>query len=165
MRKTILMGLGLALSLAGAAAAQQPGQDAPRRPKAEGERGPGDRFERRGGAPDGFLLRGITLTDAQKTTLKELRKSEHDKMEASREAMSKQRDDVRAARERGDTVAVRTIMQRRHQETMQAREQHIAAVRTVLTAEQRTQFDKNVADAKQRGERGPHGEKPGRFGR
>lgn len=165
MRKTILMGLGLALSLAGTAAAQQAGRDAPRRPKAEGERGPGGRFDGRGGAPDGFLLRGITLTDAQKATLKELRKWEHDKMDANRDAMSKQRDAVRAVRERGDTLAVRAIVQRRHQEMMQARDQHVVAVRNVLTAEQRTQFDKNVAEAKQRGERGPRGEKPGRFGR
>lgn len=62
-------------------------------------------------------------------------------------------------------------MQRNRQVMEQAREQHIAAVRNILTAEQRVQFDKNVAEMKQRqakrgerfgrkGERGPRGQRP-----
>jgi Spy/CpxP family protein refolding chaperone len=164
MRKTIIMGLGLALSLAGTAAAQQPGQDAPPRPKAEGERG--DKRGRLG--PEGFLFRDITLTDAQKTQLQALRKTERDQMDARRDERKKQFDEVKAARERGDTAAARAIMQRNRQHMEQARDQHIAAVRNILTADQRVQFDKNVAEFKQRqaergdrvgprGKRGPRG--------
>lgn len=157
MRKTILMGLGLALSVAGTVAAQQTDQVKPRRPQAEGERGEG----RRGG-PDGFLLKDITLTDAQKTQLKALRTAEREKMQANREQMRKQFEEMRSARERGDTAAARAIMQRNRQAMEQNREQHLAAIRNILTAEQRTQFDRNVAELKQRHqERGARGE---RFG-
>ena len=163
MRKITIMGLGLALSLAGTVAAQQPGQDAPRRPKAEGERGG---REGRGG-PDGFLLRGVTLTDAQKTQLQAMRKADHEKMDARRDEMKKQFDEMRAARERGDTTAARALMQRNRQIREQVRDQHIAAVRNILTADQRVQFDKNVTEWKQReaqrGERfGPRGERGGK---
>ena len=44
MRKSIFMGLGLALSLAGDAAAQQAGSGAPRRDRGDEQRGPGGRF-------------------------------------------------------------------------------------------------------------------------
>lgn len=173
MRTTIVMGLGLALSLAGVAAAQQPGSEAPRRDRNEDPRGPGDRFERCGGAPAGFLLRGITLSDAQKTQLKALRKSQHDKMAANRDQMHKQMNEARAARERGDTAAVRAIMQRHREAMATAREQEVAAIRNILTAEQRIQFDKSVAELKQRqqergerfGPRGDHGPRGRRFSR
>jgi Spy/CpxP family protein refolding chaperone len=162
MRKTIIMGLGLALSLAGTAAAQQAGEEMTRRPKAQGERG--GRFGGRG--PEGFLLRDITLTDAQKSQLQTLRKAEHDKMDARREEMKKQSDEARAARQRGDTTAARVIMQRNRQLRDAARDQHIAAVRNLLTAEQRVQFDKNVAELKQREqERGDRFGKRGRSAR
>jgi protein CpxP len=171
MRKTIFMGLGLALSLAGTAAAQS-GQDAPKRERGEGKRGMGE--GRRGGG-DGLLFKDITLTDAQKTQVKALRQAEHDKMEANREQNRKLFDEARAARQRGDTAAARTLMQRNRQLMQQNREQHIAQVRTILTAEQRIQFDKNVAELKLRqekrgdrfgaGKRGPRGDKPGRVGR
>jgi periplasmic protein CpxP/Spy len=180
MRKSILIGLGLAASLAGVAAAQQPGADAPKRERAEGPRGgPDGRFEDRGG-PRGLLLKDITLTDAQKTQLKELRKAQHDKMDANKEQRRKQFDELKAAREKGDTVAVKAIMARNRQAMEQARAQEFAAMRTILTAEQRVQFDKNVAELKQReaeraqrvgqnGKRGPgdgrfRGGKPGRNG-
>ena len=168
MRKQILMGLGLAVALAGTAAAQQGGQDAPRRSKAEGAKQ--GRFDKRGGAPDGFLLRSITLTDAQKGQLQELRKSEHAKLTANRDGAKGQMGEARAARQRGDTAAARAIAQRNRQVMAQAREQHVAAVRSILTVDQRVQFDKNVAEMKQRqearaGQGGPRERKGGRFGR
>src|SRR5688572_5279422 len=148
MRKTILMGLGLAVALAGTAAAQQGGQEAPKRSKVE--RGNHGRFDKRGGAPDGFLLRGITLNDAQKVQLQELRKSERAKLKANREdaKMTKtQMAEAREARQRGDTAA-RAIAQRHRLVMAREREQHVAAVRNILTAEQRVQFDKNLAELK-----------------
>ena len=167
MRKTILMGLGLAVTLAGAGAAQQAGQGAPRRAKSDSAKG--ERFEKRGGGPDGFLLRGITLTDAQKNELKALRTSQQEKVKASRGGGDNQMNEAREARQRGDTAAARAIMQRNRLAMEQARAQHVAAVRNILTAEQRTQFDKNVAELKQRepgrGDRvGARGKKGGRFG-
>ncbi|MEX2152589.1 MAG: Spy/CpxP family protein refolding chaperone [Gemmatimonadaceae bacterium] len=181
MRKITLMGLGLALSLAGTAVAQQTGQDVPRRPRAEGKQGP--RSEGRRGGPDGLLLKDIALTEGQRAQIAQLRKAERDKVEARREQGKKQVDEMRAARERGDTTAARAIRARNRQAMEQERAQHIAAIRTVLTADQRVQFDKNVAELKQReqergarfgksgrpggpgGQRGHGGDRPGRFGR
>ena len=160
MRKSFVVGLGLALSLAGAAAAQQQAPDSVRRDHSGGDhRGPGrpdGRFEGRGG-PGGFLLKDISLTDAQKTQVKQLREANRGKMDANRDAMKKQFDEARAARERGDTTAARAIMQRNRQAMEAARAQDIAAIRNILTADQRVQFDKNVVEMKkheaQRGER------------
>jgi len=164
MRKSIIMGLGLALSLAGVAAAQQTGTEAPRRDRGEDHRGPGGRFGK--GGPQGLLLKDITLTDAQKTQIKELRKSQHDQMDANREQMKKQFDEARAARQRGDTTAARAIMERNRQAMEQARAQELAAIRNILTAEQRTQFDRNVAELKQReAERGQRVGAKGQRGR
>ena len=73
MRKTIFMGLGLAAALAGVAAAQQAGANAPRRDRSEQAGGQGQ-YEGRGGR-GGLLLKNITLTDAQKTQLQALRKA------------------------------------------------------------------------------------------
>ena len=166
MRKNFLMGLGLAVALAGTAAAQQGGQEAPGRSKVEKQ----GRFDKRGGAPDGFLLRGITLSDAQKIQLRELRKTDHAKLETNREGAKSQMGEARAARQRGDTAAARAIAQRNRQVMAQEREQHVAAVRSILTVEQRVQFDKNVAELKQRqqdrvGQSGPRDRKGGRVGR
>jgi Spy/CpxP family protein refolding chaperone len=164
MRTSILMGLGLALSVAGTAVAQQP-QDGPRSPRA-GERA-GEMKGRRGG-PDGLLLRDITLTEGQRTQIAQVRKTQRAAMEANREKNRAQFDELRAARQRGDTAAVRRAFETRRAAMQQEREQHIAAVRNLLTAEQRVQFDRNVAELKtreaQRAERRP-GAKRGRGGR
>ncbi len=146
MRRTFLIGLGLAVSVAGAEAAQ--GQDAPR---PDTGRAPGDaRAEGRRGGPGRLLLRGITLTDSQKTQFVALFDSAQAQFTAKREDMLKQREELRAARERGDTATVRDIMRRGREEMEATREQHFAAMRTILTEEQRAQFDKNLADMKQR---------------
>jgi periplasmic protein CpxP/Spy len=145
MRKNILMALGFAASLAGVAAAQQqPGAEPPRR---EDHRG--GRFEGRGG-PGGMLFQNITLTQAQKTQLQTLRKAQRDKMEANKDQWQKQREELQAARQRGDTAAVKAIRDRQRAAMEQARTQEFAAIRNVLTPEQRVQFDKNVAELKQR---------------
>jgi len=164
MRKTFIMGLGLALSLAGTAAAQQQGgAEQSRRPRPERAQRGGDqagdrRFGGRGG-PQGLLLKGITLTDAQKSQLKQLRDAQREKMQANREAGRKQFEDLRAARERGDTAAVRVAMEKNRAVMEQQRAQEMAAMRNILTAEQRVQFDKNVAELKARRPDGARGER------
>jgi len=169
MRKSVLMGLGLALSLAGTVAAQQSGgQDSKRPPRSER----GEKVEGRRGGPDGLLLKGIELAEGQRTQIAQLNKTQREKMDANRENGRGQFEDMRAARERGDTAAVRKAMEQRRQVMAQERAQHIAAIRSILTAQQHVQFDKNVAELKQReaeraqrGERGQGKAKPGRFGR
>jgi len=147
MRKSIFMGLGLALSLAGVAAAQQAGSSAPRRDRGDEQRGPGGRFGQGG---QGLLLKDITLSDAQKAQLEQLHESQKANMQANHDAMKKQWDEMRAARQRGDTAAARAIMERNRPAMEAARAQQLAGIRNILTADQRVQFDKNVAELKQR---------------
>ena len=145
--KKFMVGVGLAMALAGTAAAQQPGQ-APGS-KQDSKQEHGMRGERRGrGGPDGLLLKGIELTEGQRTQIAQLRKTQRDAMQSKREG---------GKPESGKKEA-------RAQERAQARAQHIAAVRNVLTAEQRVQFDKNVAELKAREASGPrkHGKARGR---
>jgi protein CpxP len=169
MRKiTIALGLGLALSIAGASAgAQSTRADSARRPSVEGRRGPGGPGERRGpdfdrggrrGGGEGFLLRGITLTEAQKTQLQTLREQDRAQMASRRDEFQKEREQLRALREKGDTVAMRRAMEQRRAVMEQERARRTAALRNLLTAEQRVTFDKNVEEAKKleatRGQRG-----------
>lgn len=151
MKKSILIGLGLAVSVASTAIAQAP--NTPRGKGMKGQHGGehGQMQGRRGqGGPDGLLLKGITLTEGQRTQIAQLRKTQHDQMESRREANKAEFDKLREARQRGDTAAVRAAMAQRRTQMEQARAQHIAAVRNILTAEQRVQFDKNVAELKAR---------------
>jgi Spy/CpxP family protein refolding chaperone len=145
MRTSILIGLGLALSVAGTAVAQQPqdGQQAPR-----GDRG--DKVEGRRGGADGRLLKDITLTEGQRSQIAQLRRSQRETMQANRAKNQAQFDELRAARQRGDTAAVRKAFEARRVAMQQGRDQHLAAIRNLLTAEQRVQFDKNVAELKTR---------------
>ena len=172
MRTSILAGFGLLLSLAGVAAAQQPhdGQHGRRGGDHAGQSG------RRVGGPDGLLLKDITLTDGQRAQIAQLRKTQREKMQANRDRNRAHFDELRAARQRGDTGAVRKAFAAHRVAMQQEREQHIAAVRSLLTAEQRVQFDQNVAELKARearraergpgakGERGPRGERRGMRG-
>lgn len=152
--KKILIGLGLAVSLASTAIAQAP--DSARGKSVKGKRGGehGQMEGRRGrGGPDGLLLKGITLTEGQRTQIAQLRKTQRDQFEGKREANKAEMGKLR-----------------------EARAQHLAAIRNVLTVEQRVQFERNVAELKTReaeraqpmGERGRKGEKaqrPDRRGR
>jgi Spy/CpxP family protein refolding chaperone len=148
MKKSIWMGLGglgLALALGATAAAQQhPGHEGRGNQKQEAG-------ARRGrGGPDGLLLKGIELTEGQRAQIAQLRKTQRDTMASRRDAMKKEFDAMREARQRGDTAAVRAQMAKLRQAREQERTRHVAAIRNILTAEQRVQFDKNVAELKQR---------------
>lgn len=146
MRRSILVGLGLALSVAGTAVAQQP-QDGPRARRG-GERA-GQAEVRRGG-PDGLLLKGISLTEQQRVQIAQLRKSQREEMRAQREKNHAQHKALREARQRGDTAAVRKEFAARRAAMRQERDEHVARIRTLLTAEQRVQFDRNVAELEAR---------------
>ena len=177
MRKTMTrMGLGLALVVgaAGAAAAQstRPGNRPDTTQSEQGARGDhGVRGARRRGpgGPGGALLKGITLTDAQKTRLQELRKGQRSEMQKTREQFGAVMKEARDARQRGDTVTARAKMEQVRAQMDKQRERQIASLRTILTAEQQKQLDANVAQRKERareggGHRG-HGGQPRTSGR
>jgi len=161
MRKQFVAGLGLALSLAAVAGAQQPADSAHH---GRGDRG--GKFEGRrggpGGGPMGFLFKDITLTDAQKAQFKTLREADRTQFESTRDARKKDFEQVRALRQKGDTAGARALMEKNRQTMQVQRDQQLAKVRNLLTAEQRVQFDKNVAELKQR--EAQRGERFGREG-
>jgi Spy/CpxP family protein refolding chaperone len=153
MRKIALMAAFAALTGATALSAQT-GTTPP------GARGRGG-FGGRGGPGmmlDRQLLENITLTDAQRAKLEDLRKAERDQMQAQRGQGNSAFEEIRAAREKGDTAAVRELMEKQRAEMDARRDEQIAAIRGILTSDQYAQFDANVADFKKReAERGPGG--------
>jgi Spy/CpxP family protein refolding chaperone len=158
------MGLGLALvaGAAGAAAAQsaQRPNARPDTTQRDHRRWDGERGGRRGG-PDAMLLKGITLTDAQKTRIKALREERKAEMQKTREQFGAVMQEARAARERGDTATAHAKMAQVRGQMEKQREHEIATLRTILTAEQQKQLDTNIAAMKERGPRGDHRNKGG----
>jgi Spy/CpxP family protein refolding chaperone len=118
-------------------------------------RGPGGP----GGGPammDRALLRGITLTDAQKASLDKIRDADRAAMEANADQNRAEMDAIREARQSGDTAKARELMAAQRAKMDARRDQQIAAIRAILTGDQLTTFDANVAEMKKReAEMGP----------
>jgi len=157
MHKTSLMSaLALVVTLAASAGAQGVSTDHPARPQGTEQQG-GFRRGGRGG-PEGMLLKGITLSADQKQKLADLRTREREAWQ--KDHPNAQQGAERQRRQPGDTTgfaARRAEMEKRF-------DARIAEVRNILTADQRTQFDKNVAElkahrAENRGRFGGRGEK------
>jgi len=156
MHKTSLMSaLALVVTLAASAGAQGVSTDHPARPQGTEQQG-GFRRGGRGG-PEGMLLKGITLTADQKQKLADLRTREREAWQKDHPQGANRQDgaNARPRREPGDSAAWAA----RRAEMEKRFDARIAEVRNILTADQRTQFDKNVAEMKaHRAENG------GRFG-
>jgi Spy/CpxP family protein refolding chaperone len=112
------------------------------------------------GMMQGMLLKGITLTDAQKAKLDTLREAQRTAMQAQRGQGRPDFEAIREAREKGDTATVARLMAEQRK-TMEAhRDAQFAAIRAILTPDQQKQFDANVAEMKKHeGDMG-HGMRP-----
>jgi periplasmic protein CpxP/Spy len=102
---------------------------------------------------DRALLEGITLTEAQQAKLQDLRKTEREQMEAQRgqqQGPPPEMQAIREAREKGDTATANKLMAEQRAKMDARRDAQIAAVRAILTSDQLTKFDANVAELKQR---------------
>ena len=156
--RTLTTALALALTVAVSAGAQSTDRgQRPERPRGAQQ----DSVGRRGrGGPERMLLRGITLSTDQQSKLADLQRREREQFDANRPRRdggpNGQNGEARPQRQRGDTTGMAT----RRAEFEKRFEQRIAAVRNILTNDQRTHFDKNVADMKAR-----RAESGGRFGR
>lgn len=98
-------------------------------------RGPGGRGGRDFGRAEQVLLRGITLSADQQRRVDSIRASYRTQMDQMRQQSG------------GDRDATRTQMR-----TMMERQQ--ADIRAVLTPDQQTQFDQNVAEMRSRMQQG-----------
>jgi Spy/CpxP family protein refolding chaperone len=142
--------LAALLVVGGAAAlqAQQPTTPAPQAHARRGMRpgGPGMGAER-------ALLRGITLSDAEKANLKAVQTKYAAQSKAIREQFRPQHEQIRAARQRGDTAAVRSLMQQNSGERDQMRtlmQSERTDLRAALTPANQAKFDANAATLKKR---------------
>lgn len=132
---SLIQGVALALTLvaASAASAQSGAQkhpDSARGAQADSGRGARGQF-----GPETMLLRGIILSQSQKTRLADLNSAQRTRMEATR-----------PPRAPGDTAGMAAL----REQMLKQREQRVASVRSILDNAQRTQFDKNVAEMKSR---------------
>ena len=146
MNKMTVIAALATLAGAGALHAQATQPQQPRQ-HAEDGRGPGGR---RGGGMDRMLLKGITLTDAQKAKLQELHQAERSKMEANgQRGQNPEFQAIREARQKGDTATANRLMQAARAKMEAQRDEQFKVIRALLTPEQAKQFDANVAEMKQ----------------
>jgi len=153
MRRIHVIGIAVVslLTVGSVARAQSATPGVPR----AGQRSTG-RFER----GRGRLLRGIKLSEAEKARVKEIRGKYQTESKTLRESLRPAMQEMRAARQKHDTVAMkaawdRTTADRQKLDALMQRER--AEIRTALTPEHQTQFDANVKQLAERRAGRKHG--------
>jgi Spy/CpxP family protein refolding chaperone len=151
--RTLALGALMIVGVAGVSAAQSTTTPPTRSQRSSEMQG------RRGGGRGGEFGRDLNLTDAQKAQIKTIRAKYQPQNEALRTQAKPFLDAARTARQKGDTVAARTNMEKARQ-VMQGgqniRNQENAEIRAILTPDQQAKWD---ARQKQMGERGKSGHK------
>ena len=124
----------------------------------QGKRGDRGSMMREGRGMGGArgLFRGIELTDAEKASVKTVHEKYQAQFKSLREAAKPQRDELKAARQRGDSAAVKAIWDKSADQRAKIKsltEQMNGELRAALTPEHRAQFDTNVAQWKERADK------------
>ena len=99
------------------------------------------------GGGERVLLKGITLSDAEKASLQNVRAKYRPQLQALRHQEKPQMEAARAARQRGDTAALRQIWQQDSPRREQAKQIMTAErndMRNALTPANQARFDANV---------------------
>jgi len=150
--RSLALGAMMLVGVAGISAAQSTTV-----PKAKADSG----HYRRGGRGEmrGEFGRDLNLTEAQKTQIKAIRAKYQPQNEALRNQAKPYMEAARAARQKGDTVAFRTNMEKARQ-IMQGgqsfRTQETAEIRAVLNPEQQAKFDAQQKKFAERAAKGGH---------
>lgn len=165
MRKNRVVGFAIAGILMVGTIAQAQSTASPPRPRRQADRG--------GRVRDG-ALRGVTLSDAEKTRVKTIHAKYNTETKALRESLRPALQEVRAARQARDTAAVKAALAKttgEREKLWALMERERAEIRTALTPENQKVFDANAKTLEQRraewlkkGE-GVRGDRPGRRGR
>jgi len=168
MRKSRVVGFAIAGILAvGTIAQAQSTTTQPRQHRHSTQR------DVRGGRGRSGLLRGITLSDAEKTQMKAVRTKYAAEAKSIRESMRPAMQEVRTARQKRDSAAVRAAWQRtagERQKLQALRQQQQADIRSALTPEHQKVFDANAKTLEQRraewskNGKGERGRRAGRHG-
>ena len=152
--RTAIAAIALVVGGAAVAAAQQPTEThAPRAHQAQDST---RHFGRRGFRPGMMqkaLFKGITLSGAEKTNIKNVHAKYQAQNKALREQFKPQMKAAREARQRGDTAALKNLWAQtsaQREQTKKLLEAERADLRAALTAEHRAQFDANVKQLEQR---------------
>jgi Spy/CpxP family protein refolding chaperone len=121
----------------------------------DGKEGKGGWDGHRGGFSEMYAQK-LNLTDAQKTQIADLDKNFRETNKALFEASHQTREQFKAAKDANDTAkldALRPTMDSQHAQMKQLRDAQDARIKTILTPEQRAQFDTLKAEREAR-----HGE-------
>jgi protein CpxP len=149
--RTLALGALMIVGVAGVSAAQSTTT-----PPTRGSR-TGQMQARRGGGEFG---RDLNLTDAQKAQIKTIREKYKPQNEALRTQAKPFMEAARAAKQKGDTVAFRTNIEKAHQ-VMQGgqsfRTQENAEIRAILTPDQQAKWDARQKNMAERGKGGHKG--------
>ena len=165
MRKTRVIGFAIAAILTVGTVAQA--QSATQQPRHE-RRGMGRVGN--GGPGRAGLLRGITLSDAEKARVKAIRTKYDAEAKPLREAMRPAMQEARAARQKRDSAALsaawnKTAGDRQKLQALMERER--AEIRAALSMENQKVFDANAKELEQRRaewSKNRKGERDGRAG-
>jgi Spy/CpxP family protein refolding chaperone len=109
-----------------------------------------------GGRGEHGMLRGMTLSDAEKARIKQIHEKYQTEGKGLRESLRPAMQEARAARQRGDTAAARAAFDRTKGDREKVRalmERQHAEIRAALSPENQKQFDANAQElAKRRAE-------------
>src|SRR5918999_406471 len=147
--RSMVLGLLVVAGITSVAEAQAPQGNRDQRPRGEGRRGDKDG----GGRGMHGVLRGIDLSEAEKTSLQAVAQKYGSQFQSIRQSMKPDVDAARAARQRGDTAAARAAFGRTADERAQLAaltDRMHADARAALAPAHRAQFDANVARLKER---------------
>ncbi|HMI48961.1 MAG TPA: Spy/CpxP family protein refolding chaperone [Gemmatimonadaceae bacterium] len=147
--RALALGALMIVGVAGVSAAQSTTT-----PPSRGQRS----GEMRRGSGGREFGRDLNLTDAQKAQIKAIRAKYQPQNEALRNQAKPFTDAAKAARQKGDTVAFRSNMEKAHQVMLGGqsfRTQQNAEIRAILTPDQQAKFDARQKNMAERG-KGDH---------
>jgi Spy/CpxP family protein refolding chaperone len=166
--KNIRTAVAALLVIAGTSAVAAAQQNHATPSHAHGQRGQAGPHRGAGGPGLGrALLRGITLSDAEKANLKTVRAKYAPQAKAIREQFKPQHEALRAARQAHDTTALKALREKSGAEREAMQKLMVAQqadLRAALSPENQAKFDANVAKMKERVAKRPnaaHKRRPG----
>jgi Spy/CpxP family protein refolding chaperone len=162
--RTLALSALMLVGFAGISAAQSTVVPQARPDSGFHRRGPRGAGEMRGGRGGREFGADLNLTDAQKAQIKAIHQKYQPQAQALRTQAKPYMDAAKAARQKGDTVAFRSNMEKARQLTQGAsfRAQETAEIRAILTPDQQVKFDarqKAMADRRANGGKGGWGKK------
>ena len=107
----------------------------------------------RGGPGGGALLRGITLSDVEKSRVRDIHAKHRAEMTSLREAMRPAMQEMRTARQKGDSATVKAAWDKSagdRQKLQALVQRQRGEIRAALTPENQKVFDANARQLEQR---------------